>query len=345
MIPSHDHSIDRWQHDHSFDQPDSRAERRVNIVLGLTIATMVAEIVAGLAFNSMALLADGIHMGTHAGALGIAAFAYRYARAHHQNPQFSFGTGKVASLAGFASAVLLAVIALATAAEALSRLVNPSAINYQAALGVAVFGLVVNLASAALLGHGHDDHHGHHDHHGPDHQGPDHQGPDHHEGHGHEDQHDHAPHGHGDHNLRAAYVHVLADAATSVLAIAALIGGSWLGWSRLDPVVALVGCGVIGSWAWGLVRDTSAVLLDRTRSLSIHDDIRKAIESDGDSEVADLHIWRVGIRAHVVVLTVVTHLGHTPDHYKGRISHMADLDHVTVEVNRCVTEEIGVGRA
>jgi cation diffusion facilitator family transporter len=335
MIPSHDHSIDRWQHDHSFDRPDARAERRVNIVLGLTMATMVAEIVAGLAFNSMALLADGIHMGTHAGALGIAAFAYRYARAHHENPQFSFGTGKVASLAGFASAVLLAVIALATAAEAVSRLINPSAINYQAALGVAVFGLVVNLASAALLGHGHDDHHGHADHHGHDD----------HKDHGHDDHHDHGHHGHGDHNLRAAYVHVLADAATSVLAIAALIGGSWLGWSLLDPVVALVGCAVIASWAWGLVRDTSAVLLDRTRSLSIHEDIRKAIESDGDSEVADLHIWRVGIRAHVVVLTVVTHLGHTPDHYKGRIDHIADLDHVTVEVNRCVSEEIGVGRA
>lgn len=329
MIPTHDHSIGRWQHDHRFDLPDARAERRVNIVLGLTMATMVAEIVAGLAFNSMALLADGIHMGTHAGALGIAAFAYRYARAHHQNPQFSFGTGKVASLAGFASAVLLAAIALVTAGEAVSRLINPSAINYQAALGVAVFGLVVNLASAALLGHGQNDHHGHDNHHD-------------HADHG---RHDHGHHGHGDHNLRAAYMHVLADAATSVLAIVALIGGSWLGWSLLDPVVALVGCAVIGFWAWGLVRDTSAVLLDRTRSLSIHDDIRKAIEADGDSEVADLHIWRVGIRAHVVVMTVVTHLGHTPDHYKGRISHMADLDHITVEVNHCVAAEIGVGRA
>jgi cation diffusion facilitator family transporter len=325
-VPAHDHSLDRWRHDHTFDRHDARAERRVTIVLALTLATMAAEIVAGLAFNSMALLADGIHMGTHAGALGIAAFAYRYARSHHENPQFSFGTGKVASLAGFASAILLAVVALLTAWEAVVRLIDPSPIDYGAALAVAVLGLAVNLGSAAILGGGHV-HHG--EAHGHDH--------------GHHD-HAHHDHGHHDHNLRAAYVHVLADAATSVMAIVALVGGRWMGWMMLDPVVALIGCAVIASWAWSLVRDTSAVLLDRTRSLTLHDDIRKAIESDGDSEVADLHIWRVGARAHVAMISVVTHQARTPEHYKSLIGRIADIDHVTVEVNRCVPDGIGAGR-
>jgi cation diffusion facilitator family transporter len=335
-VPAHDHSLDRWRHDHRFDHHDASAERRVSIVLALTLVTMAAEIAAGLAFNSMALLADGIHMGTHAGALGIAAFAYRYARSHHQNPQFSFGTGKVASLAGFASAILLAVIALLTAWEAVARLIAPSPIDYGAALAVAVLGLAVNLGSAAILG---GNGHGHHDAH--DHRHHDH-------GHGHH-AHGHQAHGqsghkHHDHNLRAAYVHVLADAATSLLAIVALLGGRWMGWMVLDPIVALIGCAVIASWAWGLVRDTSAVLLDRTRSLTLHDDIRKAIESDGDSEVADMHIWRVGARAHVAMVTVVTHQARTPDHYKSLIGRIADIDHVTVEVNRCVPDGIGAGR-
>ena len=323
----HDHSVERWRHDHSFDRPDAGAERRVVLVLGLTLVTMFAEIAAGLLFNSMALLADGIHMGTHAGALAIAAFAYRYARAHHENPLFSFGTGKVASLAGFASAILLAVIALLTAAEAVARLVSPAAIDYDAALLVAVVGLGVNLVSALLLGHGHDHghDHGHHHEHDPGH------------GHGH-------GRGHGDHNLHAAYLHVLADAATSVLAIVALVGARFQGWVWLDPVVALVGCGVIAWWVVGLLRDTSAVLLDRARTLSLHEDIRKAVESDGDSEVTDLHVWRVGMRAQVAMLSVVTHQQRTPDHYKALIGRIPGLDHVTVEVNRCVPDGVGGDR-
>jgi cation diffusion facilitator family transporter len=324
-IPSHDHSVDRWRHDHVFDRHDARAERRVTLVLGLTIVTMGVEIAAGLVFNSMALLADGIHMGTHAGALGIAAFAYRYARTHHTNPEYSFGTGKVASLAGFASAVLLAVVALLTAAEAVGRLVSPVSIDYGAALVVAAVGLAVNLVSALLLKGGHDHGHGHDDH----------------------AHHEHAHHGHDhahgapsamDHNLKGAYLHVLADAATSVLAIVALLAGRELGWAWLDAVVAMVGCLLIAVWARGLLRETSAVLLDRVGSLGLQDRIRAAIEDDGDSEVTDIHLWRVGTRAHVAMVTIVTHLDRTPDHYRDLIGRIAEIDHVTVEVNRCVPD-------
>src|SRR4051794_36905256 len=229
----HAHSLDRFTHEHVFlGTRHERNERRVWLVVGLTFAMMVAEIVGGTLFGSMALVADGWHMSTHAAALAIAALAYRFARTHAHDPRFSFGTGKLGELAAFASAVILAMIALFIGYESVTRLISPVPIRFGEAIPIAVLGLGVNLASAWLL-HDHDHHaHAHGHHHGDDH------------------AHDHGHHGHEHHdtNIRAAYVHVLADALTSVLAIIALVAGLSFGWVWLDPVMGLVGTGVIAAW-------------------------------------------------------------------------------------------------
>ena len=318
----HSHQMERWTHDHVYLGRDhARNERRTWFVVALTAAMMVAEIVAGIAFGSMALLADGLHMMTHAGALTIAALAYLYARRHARDPGFSFGTGKIGDLASFGSAIILAVVALLVGYESLVRLYSPVVIRYDEAIAIAVIGLAVNIASAWLLGgdhghaHGYDHAHDHHDH-------------------AHEDHaHDHG-HLHRDHNLHAAYFHVLADAATSVLAIAALLAGRYYGLNWLDPVMGIVGALLIGRWSIKLMRNAGAVLTDAVPDQGLADSIRRRLEI-GDDKVADLHLWRLGPGHTAVVVTIVSDQPQEPQHYKERLAGLPSLSHVTVEVQRC----------
>jgi len=282
-----------------------RGERRTRVVIALTLVTMFAEIAAGLHFGSMALLADGWHMGTHAAALGVAAFAYAYMRRHAQDPRFSFGTGKVGALSGFGSAVGLAVVAVVLFFESGQRLLSPVPIRFTEALGVAVLGLLINLLSAVLLGSG-----AHHEH---THEHPERQSI------------------HHDHNLRGAYLHVLADALTSVLAIAALLLGMGFGWSFLDPAIGMVGALVIARWSLGLLRDTGRVLLDSEVPLSRQRAIRDRLEADGDCRVTDLHVWRIGPEEFAVIVRVLTPVARPAQHYRQLLAEWPDLTHITVE--------------
>ncbi|WP_454558399.1 CDF family Co(II)/Ni(II) efflux transporter DmeF [Parapedomonas caeni] len=313
------------KHHHFLSPAHGRNERRMWLVIALTAVTMVAEIVGGYWLGSMALLADGWHMASHAGALGLAAAAYGIARARAADPRFSLGTGKVGDLAAFASAIALGLMALLIAIESVDRLIAPQAIHFREAMLVAVVGLLVNLASAWLLGHDHGHDHGHGHTHGHDHHGHDHDHDDH--GH-HDDTHGH----HRDHNLAAAYVHVLADALTSVLAIAALAAGWLWGWGWLDPLMGLVGAAVIARWAWGLARDTARVLLDMTPDLDLLAQARRALESDTD-EVTDLHIWRVGPGHLASMITIVSSRPQPPHVYQEKLRGLAPLSHVTIEVH------------
>ncbi|UZF94031.1 CDF family Co(II)/Ni(II) efflux transporter DmeF [Bosea sp. NBC_00550] len=315
------------RHEHVFlGSAHDRHERRTWLVVGLTAVTMVAEIVAGTAFGSMALVADGWHMSTHAAALGIAAFAYRFARQHARDSRFSFGTGKLGDLAAFASALLLMLVALAVGWESAMRLSAPVAIDFTQATVIAVLGLIVNLASAWLLKDGHDHHHGH-SHGGSGHRPHDH-GPDHH------DHHHHAHGGgHGaDTNLRAAYTHVVADAFTSILAIAALLGGRFYGWVWLDPVMGIVGACVIAHWSVGLLRSSGAILLDTVPDETLAKRIGERIAAEG-AEIADLHLWQVGPGHRSAIVSIVTREPKAPAVYKQLLADLPTLSHVTVEVN------------
>jgi cation diffusion facilitator family transporter len=306
----HSHSLDQWTHDHVFlGEQHTRNERRTWFVVALTVVMMVGEIAAGSFFGSMALLADGWHMGTHAAALGIAALAYLFARQHARNSRFAFGTGKFGDLAAFSSAIILGLIAVQIAYESAVRLVHPVAIAYSEAIPVAVLGLAVNLVSAWLLRDTHD-----HDHHG--------------QGHSHGDHHHH------DNNLRAAYVHVLADAATSVLAIAALVTAMFAGWTWIDPAVGIIGSLVIASWAYGLIRDSGAVLLDVCADKDLEAVIRERLETKGD-RVTDLHLWQVGPGHRAAVISVISDKPLPPATYKRRLGGLKGLCHITVEVELC----------
>ena len=320
----HTRSIDQWQHDHAFGQDKPRpGERATRLVIALTGITMVVEIAAGLAFGSMALLADGLHMASHCAALVIAAFAYWYARRQAHNPAFSFGTGKVNALGGFASAILLTVFALLMAWESVWRFVEPVPIAFDQAILVAVLGLAVNAVSAALLGSGNHAH-GHHHAHGP---------------HNH-DHHGHA-HRHEDHNLRAAYVHVLADALTSVLAIIALLAGRFLGLVWMDPMMGLVGALLVTIWAVGLMRQSTAVLLDRQAPAGLIKEVRAAVEGDsGSDRVTDLHVWSIGPGIYAALLAVISDKPLSADDYRAKLPHGYGLVHVHVEVRQC-PHEIG----
>ena len=343
----HANSLEPWTHDHLFlGAQHAQNERRTWFVVALTVTMMVAEIGAGSIFGSMALLADGWHMATHAAALGIAGLAYLLARQYAGHARFAFGTGKFGELAAFSSALILLMIAVQIAYESVLRLIAPVPIAYGQAVAVAALGLGVNLASAWLLRDSHDHHHGHvhgsahddddddddddeddgdHDH---DEKNQDHHDHDHHHAH---DGH----HGHGhDNNLRAAYIHVLADAATSVLAIAALAIGAFSGWRWTDPLVGLVGSVVIASWASGLIRDAGAVLLDVSADKDLEGVIRARLESDGD-RVTDLHLWQVGPGHRAAVISLVSDAPRQPAIYKERLSDLKDLSHVTVEVELC----------
>lgn len=312
-------------HEHVFlGAQHHRNERRTWTVIALTTAMMVAEIVAGSVFGSMALTADGWHMATHAAALLIAALAYRFSRRQSQNRRFTFGTGKLGDLAGFASAIVLALIAVLIGWESLLRLSAPVTINFNQAILVAGIGLVVNLACAWLLrdDHSHHGHHGHHHHHHD------------HAGHQRTDHHHRAAGQPRDNNLRAAYLHVLADALTSVLAIFALVTGSIFGWLWLDPAIGILGSLVIARWSWGLMRDAGAVLVDYLPSEEeLSQQIRSAIERNGD-EIYDLHVWQLGPGHHGAIVSIRSANPRAPSDYRQRLSHLPELSHVTFEVER-----------
>jgi cation diffusion facilitator family transporter len=314
----HSHSLDQWTHKHVFlGQAHSRNERRTWLVVALTVVMMVGEIAGGIIFGSMALLADGWHMGTHAAALGIAGAAYAFARRHAHNPRFTFGTGKFGDLAAFASAIILGLVAIQIAFESAVRLYQPVPIAYGEAMSIAAVGLVVNLLSAWLLrDNGHDHHH------------------ERHHGHGHTHDHDHSHEHHRDNNLRAAYVHVLADAATSVLAITALAVAMFSRWTWVDPAVGIIGSLVIGVWAYGLVRDSGAVLLDVTQDKALESAIRERLETGGD-RITDLHLWQVGPGHRAAVLSIVSDHPMPPAAYKSRLTGVPGLSHLTVEVEAC----------
>ncbi len=311
----HIHTLDQWQHSHNFSIDRHQAESKTKIVLLLTAVTMVAEIVAGIILGSMALLADGWHMATHVAAFGIAVFAYQYARSQANNPRYTFGTGKVSILGGFTSAVVLAVIAFIMALESTTRFFQPQVIQFSEAIYIAVFGLIVNLASALLL----DDHHDN----------------EHHHPHDDLEHHDHSHEHHQDYNLRAAYIHVIADAITSVLAIIALCAGKFLGWIWLDAVMGIVGAVVIARWSYGLARETGSILLDGGIDKHIKLAITKAIEEDGDNRITDLHVWNVSQNHLSATIAIVTHYPQQPEYYKELLQHIPSLSHVLVEVNHC----------
>ncbi|MBU2155224.1 MAG: CDF family Co(II)/Ni(II) efflux transporter DmeF [Gammaproteobacteria bacterium] len=322
----------RWEPSHDYRPLETTAERQAWRVAALTGVTMLVEIVAGYAFNSMALLADGWHMASHMLAIGLTALAYLLARRYANDPRFAFGTWKIEVLAGFASALLLVVVVAMLAFESLWRLLQPQTIAFDMALWVAVVGLLVNLVSAWLLRDSHDHAHGHgHDQHAAAHAYGDHD---------HDHDHDHAvaaPAG-KDLNRHAAFIHVLADALTSVAAILALLGGMLLGWDWLDPLMGVIGAVIIGVWAKGLLIETGKVLLDREMDSPVVERVRTALAQEEDTELADLHLWRVGRAQFACIVSVVTHGDGSADRYKARLAGIAELVHVTVEVNRCAEE-------
>jgi cation diffusion facilitator family transporter len=302
----HTETIAHWAHDHTFlGARHAQNERRTWLVVALTAAMMIVEIVGGTIYGSMALVADGWHMSTHAGALAIAAFAYRYARGHARDARFSFGTGKVGELAGYSSALILAVISLLIGYQSVTRLLSPVSIHFDEATLIAAIGLAVNLASAWLLNERHEHDHGH----------------------------DHAHH-HHDHNLRAAYLHVLADAMTSLLAIAALLAGRFFGWTWMDPVMGIVGALVIAHWSLRMLRSSAAVLLDTVVDSRLASNIRQRLENGGD-RICDLHLWRVGPGHAAVIASIVSDEPQSPDRYKARLDGLDGLSHITVEVHAC----------
>jgi cation diffusion facilitator family transporter len=317
-------------HDHLFLGRDhDRAERRTWAVIVLCAVMMVAEIVGGVLFGSLALIADGLHMSTHAGALLLAALAYTYARKYAGDRSFTFGTGKFGDLAGYSSAIILAMIALLIAYEAVSRFLNPVPIAFNEAIPIAVLGLAVNVASALLLSGGSPHHHGH----------------DHSHGHSHDHDHHHGEarqrlggHEHGDgryhrdNNMRAAIVHVMADAAVSMLVIIGLLLARTFGWLWMDPLAGLIGALVIANWSLALLRDTGAILLDRTPDPRLAEKVRIAIETEGD-QVTDLHLWRLGPGHLGAIVSVATAGAREPAYYRQRLADFADLSHVTVEVH------------
>ena len=341
----HTDDLAEWRHDHVFDAGNSAGERSTRLVMWITAAMMVVEIAAGWFYNSMALLADGFHMSSHAVAIGLSAFAYAAARRHAGDARFAFGTWKIEVLGGFASAIFLLVVVALMLVGSVERLFKPEPIHYQEALIIAALGLLVNLVSGLILGaahshgpgdaggHGHasNDHADAHDHAAHDHAS-----------HGHA-AHDHASHAHGhgaahhDLNLRSAYVHVMADAATSVLAILALAGGWRFGWSWLDPATGIVGAVVVALWARRLIADTAKILLDREMDHPVVAEIREVIEAaPGETLIADLHVWRVGKQAYACALSAVTHdAGLTPNRVRELLSVHDEIVHATIEIHVC----------
>jgi cation diffusion facilitator family transporter len=321
-------NLSRWIHVHVFDQSNPLAERSTRLVMWITAAMMVVEIAAGWWYNSMALLADGWHMSSHTVAIGLSAFAYSAARRYAQDTRFAFGTWKIEVLGGFASAIFLLGVAALMVFGSVERLLSPQAIQYKEAIAIAVLGLLVNLVCASILGKAHNHAHGHgHDHHGHDH------------GHGHSHSNAHGTGAHQDLNLKSAYIHVIADAATSVLAIAALVGGWLYGWSWLDPVSGLLGAVLVAIWAKGLIADTSQVLLDREMDHPVVDEIREVVEASGATgtltRITDLHVWRVGKNVYSCALAVVTQdAALTPARIRECLAVHEEVVLATIEIHR-----------
>ena len=314
----HDHSA--WRHAHVFDGGNLKAERGTRWVMIITLVMMVIEITAGWVYNSMALLADGWHMSSHAFAIGLASLAYWASRRYADDPRFAFGAWKIEVLAGYTSALFLLGIAALMVWESTDRLVVPQSIHFHEAILIAVIGLLVNLVCALILGQSHEHGHGH--------------------DHGHDRDHGHQHHDHHDLNLKSAYIHVIADAATSVLAIVALVAGMLWGWTWLDPLMGLFGAVLVALWAWGLVRDTGRVLLDCEMNHPVVEEVREVIRSHPDwaasTEIADLHVWRVGKARYAVVLGLVVHGERpNPDEVRQALAVHEELVHISVEINRC----------
>ncbi len=318
----HTHKLSDWAHDHIYDVGNEAAERGTRKVMWITASMMLVEILAGWWYNSMALMADGWHMSSHAVAIGLSAFAYSAARRYAKDPRFAFGTWKIEVLGGFASALFLIGVAVFMVIGSVERLLSPQPIHYKEAIIVAIFGLLVNLVCAFILGNVHNHSHGH--------------SHDHHHDHAH---HDHEPAHNNDLNLKSAYLHVIADAATSVLAILALVGGWIYGWSWLDPVIGIVGAVLVASWAKGLIAETGKVLLDREMDHPVVDEIREVVETGpeaGDTRITDLHVWRVGKSTYSCALSVITHdLELTPNTVREQLSVHEEIVHSTIEIHYC----------
>lgn len=310
-------SHSEWSHDHVFDKGNIAAERGARVVMWITAAMMVIEIIAGWWFNSMALLADGWHMSSHAVAIGVSAFAYAAARRYAHDPRFAFGTWKIEVLGGFASAIFLLGVAVMMVVGSVERLFSPQPIHYQEAMIVAAVGLIVNIVCAMILGHAHDHPHDHH-----------------HDG----DHHHHDHHGH-DLNLKSAYIHVIADAATSVLAIIALAGGWFYGWSWLDPAMGIIGATLVAIWAKNLIIETGKVLLDREMDHPVVQEIRDVVETgieEGETRITDLHVWRVGKQTYSCALTLVTHDRElTIRRVREQLAEHQEIVHTTIEIHLC----------
>ena len=301
-------SLSRWRQPHDFRHGhEAAAEKRLRWVIAITILTMVAELVGGYAFGSMALVADGWHMGSHAAALSISVLGYVAARRFVGHVHFTFGTGKIGPLAAYSSALLLGAVALVMAVQSIQRLLSPITVDFDEALLFASIGFVVNIACAWILRDRHD--------------------------HGHGSSTAHHGHRH-DHNLAAAYLHVVADAMTSLLAMAALLGGKFFGWVALDATMGLVGAVVIGHWSIGLLRGSGRVLLDAEDTGPLTERVRGLLEEDG-SRVADLHIWRVGLEAYACIATIVTREQIPAGALKAKLAQVREIRHVTIEVNQC----------
>jgi cation diffusion facilitator family transporter len=310
--------LSRYRKTHECGPDRGTAEKNTRRVIALTAVMMVVEILAGWRYHSMALLADGWHMGTHVAAFGITALAYAMARRHKGSPSFSFGTGKFDVLGGYTSALILGFVALFMAAESVMRFFSPLRINFNEAIGIGLVGLCVNVVSALMLKHDHG--HGRSRGRGQPHVNE-------------LQVHEHV-HCHDDLNLRAAYVHVIADAVTSILAISALFAGKYLGWVWMDPVMGIVGSGVVAQWSWGLLRDTSDILLDRTPGTDLEEEIRRAVEADGDAAITDLHVWQVGVGQFYAIVSIAARNPKPLRYYHDLLSEHQELLHVTVEVHQ-----------
>lgn len=306
----HPRSLDPWRHSHSFGQERfQKAEKYTWLVILITTVTLIIEIAAGLIFGSMALLADGLHMGSHSLALLISAIAYYFTRKLAHDESYSFGTGKINSLGGYTSAVLLVIFALLMAGESAKRLISPISIKFDQAIFVAIVGLIVNVVSIIILSRPRHD--------------------------GNEASHHHNHDHHSNHNLKAAYLHVLADALTSVFAIFALLVGKFFGWIWMAPMMGIVGAFMVSRWAWGLIRDTSNILLDKQAPIETQNKIKTIIESKNNDRIADLHIWSIGSDLYAVNLSIVSNDPQPPEYYKKMLAENRSLAHITIETQMC----------
>jgi cation diffusion facilitator family transporter len=328
VFQMHTESIEKWMHDHTFGQDQVRSgERRTLFVIVITLITMAVEIAAGIAFGSMALLADGLHMGSHASALAVSAFAYYFTRRHANNPKFNFGTGKINSLAAYTSAVMLALFAIVMVYESLQRFIHPVPIEFNQAIFVAVIGLIVNGICLVILGgHGHS------------HDEADHEHSINGETHAKTEMDLSDPHRH-DLNLRSAYIHVVADALTSLLAIFALLGGKYFQFNWLDPAMGVVGAALVIRWSFGLLRASTQILLDVQAPLEVREKLKSAIESEGDNRISDLHVWAVGQGIYAAEIAIVTSAPLDVETYYHLLPKMLGIVHLTIETRHCFAHE------